>query len=401
MSDSADSKPRPRTQFLHPGIARGVSYLARHNTYIDNRISEITKTTLAHPNGRSATVLSTLPPSNANNADLNGPPATTTAFLTLPLKASHTKKARRQDPASTSRHPTLDLRRNQMEISGAQKTNRITVATNPSLLRLVVGGDTQPTLMMLPCPVPRSGERRRRKRRIGGRGQKTRTLFRKNRTNPRNRRRRRRKGASRPAATAFTREIPRMTSLRMLKGGYMVMVRKMLRKSPMRHDPVGQTRTLLAISFEDVFWVTVVCVVYFLATTESAFYEIGPHISLNYLTKYNWAIWMSILKFESCLPFLRPHVSCDGVCQSAGTYHRSHIQSGRARLAKVRAYVDLHSSTSSFNECFHLDEYSVELRHRTSNAHEPVQIAAEFWGGRSGAAFQIQRSGRYATSDNR
>lgn len=213
----------------------------------------------ARPNGLSAMALSTRPLLNASSASHNGPPVTTIAFPTLPLKVSRMRKARSKAPASTSRHlmlKGLGHRGSRMEISGARRTSRIT-ARNPSPPRLVVGGDTQPTLMTQRCPAPRNEEKRRR-RRIGGRGQRMHIPFPKNRANRRNRRRRRRKGVDLlSAATVFIPGILRQNSPKLLKAGYMAMARKSLT----HHDPLGQTRTFLAISFEEFFWV-IICIAY-------------------------------------------------------------------------------------------------------------------------------------------
>lgn len=213
----------------------------------------------ARPNGLNAMALSTRPLLSANSAGHNGPPVTTIAFQTLPLKVSRMRKARSKAPVSTSRHlmlKGLGHRGSRMEISGARRTSRIT-AQNPFPRRLVVGGDTQPTLMTQRCPALRNEERRRRRRRIGGRGQRMRILFPRNRPNRRDQRRRRKAIDLPSAATVFIQGILRQNSPKLLKAGYMAMARKSLT----HHDPLGQTRTFLAISFEEFFWV-IICIAY-------------------------------------------------------------------------------------------------------------------------------------------
>jgi hypothetical protein len=253
---------------------------------------------LVHLNGPSAMALSTHPRLSVNSAGRNGLPDTMTVFQTLPSKASLMRKARSKALASTSRQAMVkgpDRRDSRMGISGARRTSRI-MAQSPPRLRLV-GGDTLRILMMRHYRAPRSEGRRRRRRRIGGQGQRMHIRSPKNRASQRDQRRRKRRGAALLlAATVFIRGSPRRISLKLLRVAYMATVQK----SPMNRAPLEQTRMSLAISFEECYGLSCVggrfgCIFHF--ATKRVFYETGTNTTLYYLSncKSVFILWSHLI----------------------------------------------------------------------------------------------------------
>lgn len=142
------------------------------------------------PNGLSDMVLSTPPLYAAKNASLNGQIATMIVCPNRPSKDGRMRKDRSRGPVYLSRPMARTPEDSPTEISGGQRMKLI-------IRKMILqahrehGGIIQQTSRMLLCQrVGRRKERRRRRRKIGGPGQRMRTLS-QSRVTGRSRRRRR------------------------------------------------------------------------------------------------------------------------------------------------------------------------------------------------------------------
>ena len=183
--------------------------------YIFYRIYGITKIMLVPLNGPNVMALSIPLQSNATSAGRSGQLVTTTAYQILLSKVNLMRKARSQALAATCRPQkpqALTHRDIQTETFGVRRMNP---TTGQNQIRLPVDGDTLLILKMQRYPAPRKEEKRRKKtRRIGGKEQRMRILFLRNKVNDEDQRGRRGAGLRHPVKA---REIPEQNFLRIQK----------------------------------------------------------------------------------------------------------------------------------------------------------------------------------------